>query len=79
MTWQAWWLWAMFSALFIKTISVGSEFNFHQWAKYGRAYTKWYFDREDWKHYLMYHPTLTRKEAKRKAYALLAALKEETK
>jgi len=28
----------------IKAIFVGSSFNFYYWIKFGKIYTKWYFD-----------------------------------
>jgi hypothetical protein len=74
MPWQFYLVWTMFYLLFLKTVTVGSEFNFRQWAKYGKAYTKWYFCREDWFHYRISHTTMTRKERRRKADALLAEL-----
>lgn len=35
-----------------KAMIVGSDFNFISWAKYGREYTRWYFNRpgfKEWK------------------------------
>ena len=63
MTWQAWMLYTCFALCYLKTITVGSEFNFAHWIKYGRAYTKWYFNRVDWTEYQITHSVPTRKEA----------------
>lgn len=30
----------------VKSLTVGSDFCFHCWKKYGRRYTDWYFDRK---------------------------------
>jgi len=32
---------AMFSVL-VKAITIGSDFNFYHWIRYGKEYTKWY-------------------------------------
>lgn len=37
--------------LVIKSITIGSEFNFGRWIKYRNEYTKWYFNRESWLDY----------------------------
>jgi hypothetical protein len=35
-----------------KGLLIGSEFNFVAWAKHGKRYTHWYFNRESWSDYL---------------------------
>jgi hypothetical protein len=30
--------------VFLKSVTVGSAFNFHLWYHFGKDYTKWYFD-----------------------------------
>ena len=30
----------------LKAVSIGSEFSVYFWFKYGKNYTKWYFNRE---------------------------------
>jgi hypothetical protein len=41
------WTVLLFTLYFIKGITIGSEFNFLYWYKYGKKYTKWYFDRPE--------------------------------
>jgi len=31
---------------FLKSFFVGSDFNLWLWLRYGKVYTKWYFDKE---------------------------------
>lgn len=31
----------------LKSVSVGSDFNFKNWIKYKKKYTNWYFNREE--------------------------------
>ena len=35
------------SLVCIKSFTVGSDFSFHLWFKYGKRYTTWYFNREE--------------------------------
>ncbi len=37
------------SILAFKAITIGSEFNFYYWFKYGRRYWDWYNKREEFK------------------------------
>lgn len=32
--------------VFIKAMTIGSEFSFYHWFKYRKRYSKWYFNRE---------------------------------
>ena len=36
----------------VKSITIGSDFNFSAWFKHGKKYTMWYFKRESWYQYL---------------------------
>lgn len=40
------------SIVTLKAIIIGSDFNFCDFIKYGKIYSKWYFDRETFKDYL---------------------------
>ena len=33
----------------LKSIIIGSDFNFYLWFKYNKEYTKWYFERPKFK------------------------------
>lgn len=35
--------------VFMKSIIIGSEFNFLNWIKFRKKYTNWYFNREQFK------------------------------
>lgn len=30
----------------VKSLTIGSEFNFYYWYKYGKKYTDWYFNND---------------------------------
>jgi hypothetical protein len=34
---------------FIKAVIIGSDFNFYYWFKYGKHYTDWYFNKDEYK------------------------------
>lgn len=36
------------SLLAIKTLTIGSDFDFISWFRWGHEYTRWYFHRETW-------------------------------
>jgi hypothetical protein len=37
------------SLLVLKALFIGSDFSFVNWYKYGKKYTDWYFNREEFK------------------------------
>jgi len=37
----------------LKAMTIGSDFNFYFWAKYGRIYSDWYVNREKFLVYLV--------------------------
>jgi len=37
-------------SMFIKAVTIGSSFDFYQWAKYGKEYTTWYANRPKFEH-----------------------------
>lgn len=36
-----------FGLVYLKAITIGSEFNFYYWFKYKKEYTDWYFNRDE--------------------------------
>jgi hypothetical protein len=38
--------------VFLKSFTIGSEFNFSAWIRHGKKYWRWYNDRETWRQYL---------------------------
>lgn len=37
---------------FLKSVTIGSDFNFHHWFKYKKIYSHWYFNRPTFEDYL---------------------------
>jgi len=35
-----------------KSLLIGSEFSFYDWIKYGKTYSKWYFNRETFSQFI---------------------------
>lgn len=39
--------------IFLKSVTIGSEFNFWYWIKYGKKYMEWYSNKETFREYLI--------------------------
>lgn len=42
--WFSYVLYAILVLHMLKSLTIGSDFCFHCWKKYGKRYTTWYFD-----------------------------------
>ncbi len=52
MFWMALIPFVILSVISVKAVTIGSEFSFYNWVKYGKIYSGWYFDRQTFKEHL---------------------------
>ena len=52
----------IYGLIALKAVTIGSDFNFRQFLRYGDTYMRWYRERQTWEQYVAVHKRLVRIE-----------------